>query len=637
MLRRRLSWFSLGLLLVLTAHIAVMTYVWTVGKELLMNQQNILKRRSDMVERDNSLIDKLTLLEHLVHNLSNNLQLTENDKQLPQYSSKLVLSQREEQNAKPHLNLFDPNEQKNRKNQKVRRRSKRFPQSALFIKWGDNLTDAEQIKAQDLFEKYGYNAFLSNKMSLQRPIPDTRPSGCKRKIYPADLPTVSVILIFFDEALSIILRAINSIIAKTPSHLLKEIILVDDSSLYEDLKDTLDTIISEYNQKYPGLVIIIRHKIQKGLTQARISGWKASTADIIVVLDAHIEVNVGWAEPILARIKDNQKLIISPVFDKVSYDDFEVLAYDVSAHGYTWQLWCQYDYPTPEWYALKDETAPVRSPSLMGIFAADRKYFGEIGTLDEGMKIYGGENVELAIRVWQCGGEIEVLPCSKVAHIERAHKPYLPDLSKTGKANALRVADVWMDDYKAMVHIAWNVPLKGHGIDYGDTSARKKIREKLKCKSFQWYLDNVYPNLQPYLNIIYYGQLKNTLLDKLCLDQGPPEVNVPILYPCHDGATQYVFYLITGEVFIGKLRSRKDQHNRCLVDTGEGQMLAIESCIEAKEKKHHLLWELIQDGPIINRTTKRCFEVSKKTESDYELVVRPCSGQSWKIQHSVKM
>lgn len=31
--------------------------------------------------------------------------------------------------------------------------------------------------------------------------------------------------------------------------------------------------------------------------------------------------------------------------------------------------------------------------------------------------------------------------CSKIAHIERATKPYLPDLSVTMKRNALRVAE----------------------------------------------------------------------------------------------------------------------------------------------------------------------------------------------------
>lgn len=35
----------------------------------------------------------------------------------------------------------------------------------------------------------------------------------------------------------------------------------------------------------------------------------------------------------------------------------------------------------------------------MGILVVDRLFFGEIGTLDGGMQVYGGENVELGIRV----------------------------------------------------------------------------------------------------------------------------------------------------------------------------------------------------------------------------------------------
>lgn len=40
-----------------------------------------------------------------------------------------------------------------------------------------------------------------------------------------------------------------------------------------------------------------------------------------------------------------------------------------------------------------------RSPALIGCFVVDREYFEEIGLLDEGMEVYGGENVELGIRV----------------------------------------------------------------------------------------------------------------------------------------------------------------------------------------------------------------------------------------------
>lgn len=35
----------------------------------------------------------------------------------------------------------------------------------------------------------------------------------------------------------------------------------------------------------------------------------------------------------------------------------------------------------------------------MGILAAHREFLGEIGVLDGGMHIYGGENVELGLRV----------------------------------------------------------------------------------------------------------------------------------------------------------------------------------------------------------------------------------------------
>ncbi len=61
---------------------------------------------------------------------------------------------------------------------------------------------------------------------------------------------------------------------------------------------------------------------------------------------------------------------------------------------------------------------------------------------------------------------MEIVPCSKIAHIERAHKPYMLDLSKVMRRNALRVAEVWMDEYKINVNIAWGLPLQVDQIQF---------------------------------------------------------------------------------------------------------------------------------------------------------------------------
>ncbi|XP_008281149.1 probable polypeptide N-acetylgalactosaminyltransferase 8 [Stegastes partitus] len=521
-----------------------------------------------------------------------------------------------------------------KKERKVVRRL--YPNSVLFSKWGDELSEEEQKEAERLFLRYGYNAFLSDRLPLNREISDTRPLRCAEKKYPEDLPSISVVLIYLDEALSVIQRAVRSIIDKTPQRLLQEIILVDDHSSNEDLMEKLDEYINSIHEERPDLVKRVRHSQQLGLTQARLSGWKVAVGDVVAILDAHIEVHVQWAEPLLARIKEDRTVIVTPVFDKVNFDDLTLIPYIPAADAFDWALWCMYESFRPEWYALKDDSQPGKSPSIMGILVADRKFFGEIGSLDGGMKIYGGENVELGIRVWLCGGSIEVIPCSKIAHIERASKPYLPDLSIMMKRNALRVAEVWLDEYKYNVNVAWNLPLENHGIDIGDVSERKKLRERLKCKPFQWYLDNIYPMLDPLTNLLGYGALINDLKRDHCVDQGPVPGDTPIIYPCHFFTPQHCFYRTDGQLYIGGIKSHKYNSNRCLVDPATGVDPGLYDCKKAQQKKLPMLWDFKQGGPIQNRETKRCLEIVMGEDGYYKLVVQQCSGQNWKIQNLLK-
>ena len=55
---------------------------------------------------------------------------------------------------------------------------------------------------------------------------------CKRWNYPSTqyLPTASVILVFYDEGWSVLLRTVHSVINTSPPELLQEVVLIDDGS-----------------------------------------------------------------------------------------------------------------------------------------------------------------------------------------------------------------------------------------------------------------------------------------------------------------------------------------------------------------------------------------------------------------------
>lgn len=92
------------------------------------------------------------------------------------------------------------------------------------------LNITEEQKSKNTFQINQFNLVASDKVALNRSLPDIRKKACREKIYPSELPDTSVIIVYHNEAWSTLLRTVTSVIHRSPRHLLREVILVDDNS-----------------------------------------------------------------------------------------------------------------------------------------------------------------------------------------------------------------------------------------------------------------------------------------------------------------------------------------------------------------------------------------------------------------------
>nr|CAB3248250.1 polypeptide N-acetylgalactosaminyltransferase 4 [Phallusia mammillata] len=492
-----------------------------------------------------------------------------------------------------------------------------------------NLNDWDQRKMEDSIQTFAVNQFVSERISLHRNLRDARHELCRQRA-PFDyrrMPTTSVIIAFFNEGWTTLIRTIYSVLHNSPSSLLTEIILVDDFSDKPYLKEKLSDYLRGLER-----VRLVRTKKREGLVRARLLGASLAEGEVLTFLDCHCECMHGWLEPLLERINQDETVITVPVIDTIDYNTFEYYygGHEPQIGGFDWRLTFQWHtIPDHERKRRKSPVDPIRSPTMAGgLFAVSKSYFGHIGTYDAGMEIWGGENLELSFRTWMCGGKLETIPCSHVGHVFPKQSPYPRPKFLT---NTLRAAEVWMDDYKQHFYIR-NPPAVKE--DYGDVTDRKQLRERLKCRDFKWYLDNVYPDLHvPEDKPGSYGAFRNSGMTSYCLDYAPPQHNPTggrvSVFGCHgQGGNQFFEYTSRKEV---RFNSEKEM---CMSAVGSDDSVTMLDCVSDNRQPPRVQqWTHSQDGTIRTQLNEKCLEAGMNKDGKPELTLKPCVGgnlhQQW--------
>ncbi|XP_022408888.1 polypeptide N-acetylgalactosaminyltransferase 2 isoform X1 [Delphinapterus leucas] len=440
---------------------------------------------------------------------------------------------------------------------------------------------------------------------------------CQRKQWRVDLPATSVVITFHNEARSALLRTVVSVLKKSPPRLIKEIILVDDYS-----NDPEDGALLGKIEK----VRVLRNDRREGLMRSRVRGADAAQAKVLTFLDSHCECNEYWLEPLLERVAEDRTRVVSPIIDVINMDNFQYVGASADLKGgFDWNLVFKWDYMTPEQRRSRqgNPVAPIKTPMIAGgLFVMDKFYFEELGKYDMMMDVWGGENLEISFRVWQCGGSLEIIPCSRVGHVFRKQHPYtFPGGSGTVFArNTRRAAEVWMDEYKNFYYAA--VP-SARNVPYGNIQSRLELRKKLSCKPFKWYLENVYPELRvPDHQDIAFGALQQ---GTNCLDTlGHFADGVVGVYECHNaGGNQ--------EWALTKEKSVKHM-DLCLtvVDRAPGSLIKLQGCRENDSRQK---WEQIEGNSKLRHVgSNLCLDSRGAQNGGLSVeVCGPALSQQWKF------
>lgn len=254
-------------------------------------------------------------------------------------------------------------------------------------------------------------------------------------------PEISVVVPCFNVE-HVVGKCINALLLQDYPKDKLTIVIVDDKST----DDTLN-IIKDYTDSTQ--VKIIKHGSNKGLSSARNSGIKASKSTIIGFIDSDMVVSTRWAKNMSSKLIDEDviacmggiklaDMLVKNNLDKFLYNPRRGIATNTGNEPIHFK-----------WFLFNN--------TLIKRYVLDK-----VGTFDESITSYGGEDTDFALRLWkQFPNGLRFCSNSVGEHYhQRSLKKLLVTMQNYGRTNFLRILDRY-PNYTNELDGDWIYSLKG--------------------------------------------------------------------------------------------------------------------------------------------------------------------------------
>ena len=268
------------------------------------------------------------------------------------------------------------------------------------------------------------------------------------------------IIIYVDDQ-EFVARTVKSVLLATPSSLLTEVILIDDTG------------VMEYTPSDTRVRVIVQDS-PVGRAVGRNRGAAEATGEVLVFLNQTCRPSDDWVVSLLEVVREDPRTIAGPIITGLDTNLWSADPGQSLKWSWRWDLT-----PRDAYDDGQDWAVSLGSDCL----AVASDWFRELGGFDELSR--GGEQQEFCLRGWLCGGRVVPVRGSRVASLSHEQVP--------DSVTKVRTAETWFGPLRDRFYRSSG--LQDGQVDFGCLGQLSRVQSSLQIRDMRWLSDRYLPEL----------------------------------------------------------------------------------------------------------------------------------------------